>query len=115
MALTRDQKNLLDTLITMKVSKIVVIVLLLIILYQVSFPRVSGYADLAIKTSRGEPSGLFKLKNGLKATVSGFNPNSAYYSKDLTPGGLEGDMDFVRGQQRDYTIERGIGGSILGA
>jgi hypothetical protein len=47
--------------------------------------------------------------------VSGFNPNSAYYSKDLTPGGIEGDMDFVRGQQRDYTIERGIGGSILGA
>jgi hypothetical protein len=97
----------------MKVSKIVIIALLLIILYQVSFPRVSGYADLAIKTSRGEPSGLFKLKHGLQYTASGFNKDSAYYSKDLTPGGLGGDGDFIRGQQRDWTIEKGIGGSIL--
>jgi hypothetical protein len=46
----------------MKVEKIVMIVLLLLILYQVSFPRVSGYADLSLKGVKGDPSGLFGLK-----------------------------------------------------
>jgi hypothetical protein len=97
----------------MKVEKIVMIVLLLLILYQVSFPRVSGYADLSLKGVKGDPSGLFGLKHQLKCTPSGFNKDSAYYSKDLTPGGLCGDMDFVRNQERGYIIDKSSGDSLL--
>lgn len=97
----------------MKVTKIVIIGLLLLILFQVTFPRVSGFRELTTETSRGEPSGLFKLKSDLGCTASGFNPKSSYYSQDLTPGGLCGDGDFVRNQERDFKITGGIGGSLL--
>lgn len=71
-----------------------------------------------LSTSQGDaaskgPSSIFGLKNSLGCQPSGYNPDSAYYSKSLTPGGLCGDEDFVRNQQRDYTIEGGIGGSLL--
>jgi len=31
----------------------------------------------------------------------------------MTPGGWCKDMDFVRNQERDFTITGGIGGSLL--
>lgn len=58
------------------------------------------------------PKSIFELKNGLGCT-SGPSADAAYYSKDLTPGGLCGDQLYVRAQMRDYTIEDGIGGSLL--
>lgn len=101
----------------MKWTKVVIIALLLLILYQVTIgPGKSFMADL--KTSQGSaaaggPKSIFGLKNKLDCVPGAFNPKSAYYTKSLTPGGLCGDEDFVRNQERDYVIEGGIGGPLL--
>jgi hypothetical protein len=101
----------------MKVTKIVVIALLLLILYQVTMGRsVSRMGTL--DTAQGSmaaagPDSIFGLKNKLGCVAGGFNPNSSFYSKDLTPGGLCGDNDWIRNQQRDFEIKGGIGGSLL--
>ena len=39
--------------------------------------------------------------------------STSYYTKDLTPGGICGDQEFVRSQAEDYKIVDGIGGSLL--
>jgi len=99
------------------VMNIVIIVLLLVILRQVMGRGISGFgANLTTTPGAGMsagPSSIFGLKHDISCTASGFNPQSAYYSKSLTPGGWCKDMDFVRNQERDYTIEGGIGGSLL--
>ena len=95
---------------------VVIIALLLLILRQVIGRGISGYADLTTTPGAGMsagPSSIFGLKHDIKCTASGFNPNSAFYSKSLTPGGWCDDMAFVRNQERDYTIDGGIGGSLL--
>jgi hypothetical protein len=95
---------------------IVIIGLLVLILRQVMVRGISGYADLTTTPGAGMsagPSSIFGLKHDIKCTASGFNPDSAYYSKSLTPGGWCKDMDFVRNQERDFTIDSGIGGSLL--
>lgn len=99
------------------VMNIVIIGLLLLILRQVLGRGISGYGA-ALTTTPGAgmsagPSSIFGLKHDIGCTASGFNPQSAYYSKSLTPGGWCKDMDFVRNQERDYTIDGGIGGSLL--
>lgn len=99
------------------VMNIVIIGLLLIILRQVLGRGISGFgANLTTTPGAGMsagPSSIFGLKHDISCTASGFNPQSAYYSKSLTPGGWCKDMDFVRNQERDYSIEGGIGGSLL--
>jgi hypothetical protein len=99
------------------VMNIVIIVLLLVILRQVMGRGISGFgANLTTTPGAGMsagPSSMFGLKHDISCTASGFNPQSAYYSKSLTPGGWCKDMDFVRNQERDYSIEGGIGGSLL--
>jgi len=40
-------------------------------------------------------------------------PGGSYYSKDLTPGGICGAQEFVNSVMHNYTIEDGIGGSLL--
>jgi len=37
----------------------------------------------------------------------------AYYTKDLTPGGLCGDQEYVNAAMHKYSIDSGIGGSLL--
>ncbi len=39
--------------------------------------------------------------------------STSYYTKDLTPGAICGDQEFVRSQAEDYKIVDGIGGSLL--
>jgi hypothetical protein len=96
---------------------LVIVVLLVVILMQVMGRGVSGFgANLTTTPGSGMssgPSSIFGLKHDLKCTASGFNPESAYYSKSLTPGGWCKDMEFVRNQERDFTIDSGIGGSLL--
>lgn len=101
----------------MKSTKIVMIALLLLILYQVTFGGSRSYMrDLV--TTQGDaaasgPKSIFGLKGSLACQPSGYNKDSSYYTKSLTPGGLCGDEDYVRNQQRDYEIDSGIGGSLL--
>ncbi len=40
-------------------------------------------------------------------------PGGSYYSKDLTPGGICGAQKFVNDVMHKYSIEDGIGGSLL--
>ena len=101
----------------MKVTKIVVIALLLLILFQVTMGRSVSRMSM-LDTTQGSmaaagPDSLFGLKHKLGCVAGGFNPNSSYYSKSLTPGGFCGDEDWVRNQQRDFEIKGGIGGSLL--
>ena len=96
---------------------VAIIGLLILILLQVMGRGVSPMGSV-LGTTPGSgmssgPSSIFGLKHDIKCTASGFNPDSAYYSKSLTPGGWCKDMDFVRNQERDFTIDSGIGGSLL--
>lgn len=95
---------------------LVIIGLLLLILRQVMARGISGFAGLMTTqggAASGGPDSIYGLDYNMKCTASGFNPNAAYYSKSLTPGGWCGDMAFVNNQQRDFTIDSGIGGSLL--
>jgi len=101
----------------MKTTKIVMIALLLLILYQVTFGGGRSYMRDLSTTQGGAaasgPASILDLKSSLGCQPSGYNKDSAYYTKSLTPGGPCGDMDYVRNQQRDYEIESGIGGSLF--
>ena len=48
-----------------------------------------------------------------KKCTPGLSPDGSYYSKDLTPGGICGAQKFVNDVMHKYTIEGGIGGSLL--
>jgi len=55
---------------------------------------------------------LFDMKPSLECTP-GPSENASYYTMGLTPGGLCGDGEAVQSQLRDFSIENGIGGSLL--
>lgn len=102
----------------MKPTKIVIIGLLLLILYFVVFGRGVSRMGADLDTTQGSmaaagPSSIFGLQHKLKCVAGGFNPDSSWYSKSLTPGGFCGDNDWIRNQQRDFEIKGGIGGSLL--
>jgi len=95
----------------------VIIGLLLAILYLLVQGKGSSYEPAPLMTVGGPdassaPKSIFDLKVGLDC-VAGPSENSAYYSQGLTPGGLCGSGEYVRAQERDYTISDGIGGSLL--
>jgi len=101
-----------------KLINVAILALLAMILFKLMGGRgVSGFGANLMTTPgpgmSGGPASIFDLKHKVGCTSSGFNPDSSFYSKSLTPGGLCGDMDFVRNQERDYTIDSGIGGSLL--
>jgi hypothetical protein len=58
------------------------------------------------------PSSLSEIPSSLECTP-GPSEKAAYYTRGLTPGGLCGDGDMIREQIRDFSIEGGIGGSLL--
>jgi hypothetical protein len=91
----------------------VIVVLAILVFLFMRRGGVSTMRDLSTTSSSGAPGDLFGLKYGLDCTPSGFNKNSAYYTKSMTPGGACGDMNFVRNQERSFTIDSGIGGSLL--
>ena len=59
-----------------------------------------------------EPSGLFKMPYNIDCTPGA--KNGAYYTRDLTPGGMCGGQQFVA-DMNDYKITGGVGGSLIGA
>lgn len=77
----------------------------------------SGFAAAPLATeatgkAASGPQSIFDIRPDLACTP-GPGENASWYSNGLTPGGLCGDNDFVRGQLRDYSIADGIGGSLL--
>ena len=90
---------------------------ILVLLVQGRGGSTSAYAPFPLVTTAGpnakaDPASIFNLKVGLDC-VPGPSENSAYYTQGLTPGGLCNSGEYVRDQQRDYSITSGIGGSLL--
>ena len=65
-----------------------------------------------VSSAPESPDGIFKLPNKM-ACVPGPGKKAAYYSKDLTPGGICGDQEWVNKAMNGYEIIGGIGGSLL--
>jgi len=74
----------------------------------------SGYSlrPTGIKVSGVKPGSIFDLPVKLDC-VPGPLKTSAYYTQGLTPGGVCGGQEFVE-DQANYTIDSGIGGSLIG-
>lgn len=69
-------------------------------------------APRAIQASGGAPEGgLNSLPYKMECTPG--KENGAYYTKNLTPGGFCGDQAYVNSAMHKYSIEDGIGGSLL--
>ena len=105
----------------LKIGKVlaqaVIIGLLVAILIMLVQGRGSTYEAAPLVTVAGAqastgPSSLTEIPSSLECTP-GPAENAAYYTRGLTPCGLCGDGDSVRSQIRDFSIEGGIGGSLL--
>jgi hypothetical protein len=98
-------------------TQAVIIGLLVAILVMLVQGRGSTYEAAPLMTVAGSaaaagPSSLSEIPSSLECTP-GPSEKAAYYTRGLTPGGLCGDGDMIREQIRDFSIEGGIGGSLL--
>ena len=105
----------------LKIGKVltqaVIIGLLVAILIMLVQGRGSTYEAAPLVTVVGYqassgPSSLTEIPSSLECTP-GPSEKAAYYTRGMTPGGLCGDGDMIREQIRDFSIEGGIGGSLL--
>ena len=97
----------------------VIIALLIVVVVMLSRQggRSSGFTPAPLETkatgaATSGPQSIFDIRPNLECTP-GPSANASYYTNGLTPGGLCGDGEFVVGQLRDFSIENGIGGSLL--
>jgi hypothetical protein len=98
-------------------TQAVIIGLLVAILVMLVQGRGSTYEPAPLMTVAGAqassaPSSLTEIPSSLECTP-GPSEKAAYYTRGLTPGGLCGDGESIRSQIRDFSIEGGIGGSLL--
>ena len=98
-------------------TQAVIIGLLVAILVLLVQGRGATYMPAPLVTNPGPeaskgPMSLTEIPSTLECTP-GPAENASYYTRGLTPGGLCGDGDVVRNQIRDFSIENGIGGSLL--
>lgn len=93
-------------------TAIAVVFCLLCVLMTMSGRR-SEYQPRPINLETDEavmPTSIFDLEHKIDCVPG--SPQSAYYTKSLTPGGICGDQEFVR-RQADAKIIGGIGGSLI--
>ena len=93
------------------------LVAILVMLFQGHGSKYEMYqaAPLVTKSSAEAskgPTSLTEIPSSMECTP-GPSEEAAYYTRGLTPGGLCGDGEMVRSQIRDFSIENGIGGSLL--
>ena len=98
-------------------TQAVIIGLLVAILVLLVQGRGATYVPAPLLTNPGSqassgPTSLTEIATSLECTP-GPSEKAAYYTRGLTPGGLCGDSDMVRNQIRDFSIDGGIGGSLL--
>jgi|TARA_R110002074_G_scaffold198162_2_gene365690 hypothetical protein len=108
MALTNNLRKLVS-----KQGVITVLAVILAVLMIRNCTQKSGYSlrPSGIKVSGVKPGSIFDLPVRLDC-VPGPLKTSAYYTEGLTPGGVCGGQEFVQ-DQANYTIDGGIGGSLL--
>lgn len=87
-----------------------ILVLVAVVLYFLFMRKGSGYADI-VTSAQETIKSLFELPVSLECT-SGPGLKAAYYSTER-PGGICGDQEQIKSAMRDYTIDDGIGGSLL--
>lgn len=96
----------------------VIIGLLLAILYLLVQGRgSSAFEGAPLVTMPGAaakagPKSIQDLQSSLEC-VAGPSEKAEWYSRGLNPGGVCGISEYVRDQERDYTIADGVGGSLL--
>lgn len=92
-------------------TAIAVVFCLLCVLMTFSSRR-SEYQPRPINVEAEEamPTSIFDLEHKIDCVPG--SPQSGYYTKSLTPGGICGDQEFVR-RQADVKIIGGIGGSLI--
>ena len=91
---------------------IAVVFLLLCVLMMLS-PRRSMYQPRPVNLETSEEAGatsIFDLEHKIECVPG--SPESAYYTKSLTPGGICGDQKFVK-DSADAKIIGGLGGSLI--
>lgn len=88
----------------------IVIILIIAAAYFLLMRNTSGYAELVTSTQDAIKS-IFDLPVSLECTA-GPGQKAAYYSTER-PGGICGDQEAVKSSMRDYSINEGIGGSLL--
>jgi hypothetical protein len=98
-------------------TQAVIVGLLVAILVLLVQGRGSTYTAAPLVVSPGaEAKAAPKFLNDIPTSMEctpGPSEKASYYTRGLTPGGLCGDGDSVRSQIRDFSIENGIGGSLL--
>lgn len=98
-------------------NAIVVGLLISILIFLVQENKRAPYVAAPLEVTPGPmvsagPTTLFGLQAGLQC-IPGPSETAAYYTVGLNAEGLCGDGDWVNSQMRDYTIENGVGGSLL--
>ena len=98
-------------------SVLAVVAVLLYVALNYTRPQVSKYhlSPGALQTTTaGTISDFFDAPYELACAPSA-QEGGAYYTKDLTPGGLCGGQAIVNKLMHQYTITDGLGGSLLDA
>ena len=93
-------------------TAIVILFCLLSVVMALS-PRARSYYQprpLNLRTEDDAPTSIFDLEHKIECVPG--SPESAYYTKSLTPGGICGDQAFVK-RSADAKIVGGIGGSLI--
>jgi hypothetical protein len=106
----------------LKLGKLVVQAVIIGLLVAILVMLVQGrgttyYTAAPLVTTSGAsasqgPQSLTEIPSTLECTP-GPAEAASFYSRGLTPGGLCGDGQMVHDQIRDFSIESGIGGSLL--
>jgi len=96
------------TMMKLTRSRVITVFALAVLAYFIFRATRSGYSPLKIKTKTEQS--IFTLKNDLECAPG--NKRGSLLTKGLTPGGLCGAGELVRGHA-SYEIEDGIGGSLM--
>lgn len=89
-------------------SRVLILLALAVLAYFVLRTSKSGYFPLTIKPKTEQS--IFSLKNDLECAPG--NKRGSGWTKGLTPGGLCGAGELVRGHA-SYEIEDGVGGGLM--
>jgi len=101
----------MNKMLKSKACKCVFTMLLIIALVLLLRKESMVGSPIQLKEEGAPNSDFFKLPDKLECAPSSAT-GGAYYTKDLTPGGICGGQDWVNKQMK-YEITGGIGGSIL--
>jgi len=87
------------------------IMVLLVIIFVLTATR-SGYQPRPITVKPVSEESIFNLEHKLEC-APGYTSEGSTYTKSLTPGGVCGAEKLVADQAGGYSIEEGIGGSLI--